>query len=57
MGISDMMGNMGSLGGGCQHDWKIFNDVKLKNSGFMSFYCTRCLAFVKKKIEYMEEQK
>ena len=57
MGIGEMMNNMGSLGGGCQHDWKSFNDTKLKNTGFMGFYCTRRLAMAKKKIEYMGEQK
>jgi hypothetical protein len=36
----------------CDHLFKIFNDPDLKKSGFLSFYCQKCLLLVKKKKIY-----
>lgn len=38
----------------CKHEWKIFRDGSLVKSGFLSFYCMRCLALKKVKKEYEE---
>jgi hypothetical protein len=37
----------------CKHEYKIFNDPQLANSGYLSFYCTKCLQLRKKKKEYV----
>ena len=36
----------------CDHSYRIFNDVSLKGSGYLSFYCQKCLMLVKKKRDY-----
>ena len=59
--IMEKMGTGMGMGAGkegkkCEHNWKIFNDTKLKNTGTMSFYCTKCLAMSKKKTEYPKEE-
>ena len=49
-------GIMGASGDGCQHNWKIFNDTKLKGTEQVSFYCTKCKALSKRKVEYQKEE-
>lgn len=44
------------------HSFRIFNDVDMKGTGFLTFYCEHCLALVKIKkayeeIEYKEVKK
>ena len=39
----------------CEHDWKIFRDPALVGKGELSFYCRKCLAMEKRKIDYKEE--
>ena len=48
---------MGKVNVACEHNWKVFRDPKLVHSGFLSFFCTRCLELRKKKVVYKEEQK
>ena len=36
----------------CEHYWRLFRDVGLKDSGLLSFFCPRCLRVVKIKKEY-----
>lgn len=36
----------------CEHIYKIFHDPDLKKTGYLSFYCQKCLTLVKKKREY-----
>lgn len=38
-----------------KHEWRIFNDPGLKNSGYLSFFCRNCLELRKIKKEYKGE--
>lgn len=42
---------------GCIHNWQMFRDSELVNTGYMSFFCRNCLEFAKRKIEYHELSK
>lgn len=35
-----------------EHDFRIFKDTKLVGSGYLSFYCRKCLKVVKVKKSY-----
>ena len=36
----------------CEHNWKMFMDKELIKTGWLSFYCQKCLALKKIKKEY-----
>lgn len=36
----------------CEHNFKIFRDSKLIKTGYLSFYCSKCLITKKRKIDY-----
>ena len=36
----------------CEHNWKIFKDSNLVGSGYLSFYCVKCLELRKVKKDY-----
>jgi len=37
-----------------KHEWRIFRDGNLINTGYLSFFCTGCLELKKVKKEYKE---
>lgn len=39
----------------CEHDYRMFHDKKLIGSGYLSFYCCKCLKLKKIKKEYVVE--
>ncbi len=41
----------------CEHIFRIFNDLELKNSGFLSLYCMKCLELRKVKKKYGDDKK
>jgi len=43
------------MSGQCMHRWKIFKDMDLVKTGFLSFYCDKCLALRKIKKEYKDD--
>lgn len=36
----------------CEHHFRIFNDPNLKNTGYLSFFCDKCLLIRKVKKDY-----
>lgn len=36
----------------CEHQWIIFRDSRLVKSGYLSFFCRKCLLMKKRKIVY-----
>ena len=38
----------------CEHQYKMFKDSKLIGTGFLSFYCVKCLNLIKIKKEYKQ---
>lgn len=39
----------------CTHNWHIFKDPELVKTGYLSFFCTKCLALKKVQKDYAEK--